>query len=339
MNNQPRRPSPKSTRRVKNSKDSNFSLVAAIIIAILALVNYKMFSMIITDNPTPVIITDNNDQNQPTVEEKPVDPFEEELARDFTVINVNADDTKTGNLILVNNTHAFNSSISPMALENREFVSIGAFKSNDYYVSYNTETLIPEAIEAFNALTADFAAETGHRDLIIIDSIRTIEDQQRIFDQKGPEIAAKPGCSEHHSGLAFDLSLYIGGVTNTFDGEGDYAWIKNNCHKYGYIVRYTEDKTAITGIIDEPWHLRYVGKAHATFMKQNNLCLEEYIELLSRFPIKSSRLQFSTPDGEQYMIYSQSVSGNTATVYVPKNHEYTISGDNDGRIIVTCKIS
>ena len=336
MNNQQNRPVRRTVTRTAVKKD-NFSIFAAITIAILALVNYRMFSMIITDNPTPVNVVVT--QTQPEVEKKPVDPFEEELARDFVTISANADDTKNGNLILVNNTHAYNPGVSPLAVPLRELVSIGSLKSNNYYVSYNTETLVAEAIEAFNALTSDFSEQTGHRDLIIVDSIRTIEDQERIYAQKGPDIATIPGHSEHHTGLAFDMSLYIGGVTHSFDGEGDYTWIAENCHKYGYIVRYPEGKTDITGISYEPWHFRYVGKAHATFMKQNNLCLEEYIELLSRFPLRSARRQFTTDDGEKYMIYSQSVSGDTAAVYVPKNHEYTLSGDNDGRIIVTCKIS
>lgn len=337
MNNQPKRPVRKTTRRPQGSNDGNFSLFAAIIIAVLALVNYKIFSSIITDNPTPIII--NNNVTQTQTEEEPVDPFQEELARDFTTVTVSNGDTKSGNLVLVNNTHAFDFDAVPLAVQKQEPVSIGSYKNNNYYVSYNTETLTLEAIEAFNKLTEDFVAQTGHRDLIILDSIRTVEDQQRILEGKGTEIATNPGCSEHHTGLAFDLSLYINGIINDFDGTGDYEWILNNCHKYGYILRYPADKTEITGITYEPWHLRYVGKVHACFMKQNNICLEEYIDLLSRFPIKSSRLQFSTFDGEQYMIYSQPVSGNTAAVYVPKNYEYTLSGDNDGRVIVTCKIS
>lgn len=339
MNNQPKRPVRKNTSRPQGSGGGNFALFAAIIIAVLALVNYKIFSMIITDNPTPIIINNNTSQTQTQTEKEPVDPFDEELARDFTTITVNSSDTKAGNLVLVNNTHAFDFDASPLVVKKQEPVSIGSHKSNNYYVSYNTETLTLEAIEAFNKLTEDFVAQSGHRDLIILDSIRTLEDQQRILETKGTEIATNPGCSEHHTGLAFDLSLYINGIINDFDGTGDYEWILNNCHKYGYILRYPADKTEITGITYEPWHLRYVGKAHACFMKQNNICLEEYIELLSRFPIKSSRLQFTTFDGEQYMIYSQPVSSDTAAVYVPKNYEYTLSGDNDGRVIVTCKIS
>ena len=122
MNNQPKRPVRRTTNHKNHTKDSNFSLFAAIIIAILALVNYKMFSMIITDNPTPVVI--NNNVNQQVEEQKPVDPFEEELARDFTTVTVNSSDTKTGNLVLINNTHAFDFNASPLAIQKQELLDI-----------------------------------------------------------------------------------------------------------------------------------------------------------------------------------------------------------------------
>ncbi len=328
---------PRSNGMPNNVGSSNFSTAAVVVIAVLLLINYKIFSSVIT-NQVPVPVADNVNSGQTdNTSTEPQNPYAEEIARDFVPITVTNEDTRCGNLILVNNTHAFDFEASSTLCGSEELVSIGALKTNDYYISFNTETLTPTAIEAFNQLTADFAKETGHRDLIIVDSIRTKEDQQRMLEEKGPEIATNPGHSEHHTGLAFDLSLYSNGVYGTFDGTGDYAWIAKNCYKYGYIVRYPETKTDITGIIYEPWHMRYVGKEHAYFMTLNNLCLEEYVELLSRYPLESPRLHFTTADGTGYTVYSQSVLGDSATVYVPRNAEYFLSGDNDGRIIVTCK--
>ena len=80
------------------------------------------------------------------------------------------------------------------------------------------------------------------------------------------ETVAIPGTSEHHLGLAVDLL-----------GDDAVAWLTEHCWDYGFIVRYTEEKEHITGIVDEPWHFRYVGTEVSLDMKNSGLCLEEYL--------------------------------------------------------------
>lgn len=80
------------------------------------------------------------------------------------------------------------------------------------------------------------------------------------------ETVAVPGTSEHHLGLAVDLL-----------GQEAVAWFTEHCWDYGFIVRYTEEKEPITGIVDEPWHFRYVGTEVSLDMKDSGLCLEEYL--------------------------------------------------------------
>lgn len=80
------------------------------------------------------------------------------------------------------------------------------------------------------------------------------------------ETVAVPGTSEHHLGLAVDLL-----------GQEAIAWFTEHCWDYGFIVRYTEEKESITGIVDEPWHFRYVGTEVSLDMKDSGLCLEEYL--------------------------------------------------------------
>ncbi len=93
--------------------------------------------------------------------------------------------------------------------------------------------------------------------------------------------SAVAGTSEHQTGLACDmhnLSSAKQKFGNTFEGK----WLAENAWKFGFILRYAEDKMDITGgIIYEPWHFRYVGRHHAKYMYDNNLCLEEYIEYLN----------------------------------------------------------
>ena len=83
---------------------------------------------------------------------------------------------------------------------------------------------------------------------------------------KAYETVAIPGTSEHHLGLAVDLL-----------GEEAVAWLTEHCWDYGFIVRYTEEKEWITGIVDEPWHFRYVGTRVSQDLKNSGLCLEEYL--------------------------------------------------------------
>lgn len=90
------------------------------------------------------------------------------------------------------------------------------------------------------------------------------------------------GCSEHETGLAIDISSVN---TKTLDQyvaeEGTNQWLMQNSYKYGFIVRYPADKVSITGVSFEPWHYRYVGVETATFIYNNNLCLEEFYDLVN----------------------------------------------------------
>ena len=266
--------------------------------------------------------------------------MQKELETSFIKFTASSADTKCGNLVLVNNSTAFDFDAVPKIVEKAPLVTFSGRQSDKYTVSYPAkEMMTKEAMDAFNALAEDFYTQTGHADLFMLDSYRSYEDQQRVYLNKGSEIATLPGHSEHHTGLAFDLDLYINGRVADFDGTGDYKWVHDNCYKYGYVLRYPHDKTEVTEISYEPWHLRYVGKEHAYYMYTNNLCLEEYIGLLKRYTLDSERLIFTTDDGVQYMIYSQPVHGDSAEIYLPKNHEYNISGDNSGNIIISAILS
>lgn len=90
---------------------------------------------------------------------------------------------------------------------------------------------------------------------------------------------AVPGTSEHQLGLAMDLSV-DGDLNAEFAFTEQGKWLAANCDQYGYILRYVQEKYDCTRIGDEPWHFRYVGAPHAQIMKENNLCLEEYLDYL-----------------------------------------------------------
>ena len=86
---------------------------------------------------------------------------------------------------------------------------------------------------------------------------------------------ARPGYSEHQTGLAIDVKDGSGQYA-FFKNSDEYKWMKDNAHKYGFILRYPEGKEHITGFSFEAWHYRYVGVDVATFIYENDLTFDEY---------------------------------------------------------------
>ena len=101
--------------------------------------------------------------------------------------------------------------------------------------------------------------------------------------------------------------------------------------EYGFIRRYAEDKVSITGISNEKWHFRYVGLPHAVYMKQNNLCLEEYLEYLRTQTGAGNPLTVSTSEGTYSVWYT------TETSIQKPSGDYRVSGDNIAGYIITVR--
>jgi D-alanyl-D-alanine carboxypeptidase len=122
-------------------------------------------------------------------------------------------------------------------------------------------------------------------------------------------------------------------VGDYFEGVGECKWITDNCHKYGFILRYSEEKETFTKIGPESWHFRYIGVPHSYIVVEKGFCYEEYIDYLKEFPFLEDHL-FTTVDGVEYEIYY--VEG--LEVPVPEEGEYTVSGNNlDGFIVTVTK--
>ncbi|MGN0759360.1 MAG: D-alanyl-D-alanine carboxypeptidase family protein [Candidatus Ventricola sp.] len=144
----------------------------------------------------------------------------------------------------------------------------------------------PEAASALEALF-EGAAEAGLT-LYATSGYRSYSTQKAIFDRKAAErgeqaanrSVAKPGYSEHQTGLAMDIEgeTTLGtGLTEAFGESPEGIWVAEHCHEYGFIIRYPKDKTNITGYIYEPWHIRYVGVEAATEITELGVTFEEYI--------------------------------------------------------------
>lgn len=252
-------------------------------------------------------------------------------------VSVSNEDVHAGDLILVNTDTAY-------VEENpTEIVSIYDHKTDNYHVSGTETSLRQPALDALNQMLDAFYVATGHQDMIVISGYRTTQQQQELYDadlaETGEQTSTRvalPGHSEHESGYALDFSLYTDGVQYDYDGTGEYAWINENCAHYGYVLRYAEDKQETTGIQAEPWHYRYVGQPHATYMMENNVCLEEYLTLLKNYTADEP-LSITNWDGEIYQVYYVAMDTSTDSTYVmvPPNAKYTISGNNSDGFIVT----
>ena len=147
--------------------------------------------------------------------------------------------------------------------------------------------IYPELQEMFNDARAQ-----GYG-LFVREGYRTQEEQQQLMDEKieayenegkskseakklAEQWVAIPGTSEHQLGIAVDINADI----TKSSSDDVYNWLAENAHRYGFIKRYPSNKTDITGVINEPWHYRYVGKEVASEIYSQGICLEEYIDTL-----------------------------------------------------------
>ena len=157
------------------------------------------------------------------------------------------------------------------------------------FISYiETRYLAESTAKAAKAMFE--AAEKDGITLLGASGYRSYEIQENLYNSRvvteGQEEAdrytAKPGQSEHQTGLALDiLSEDYQDMDDNFDSTEAYAWLKENCYKYGFILRYPQGKENITGFLYEPWHYRYIGNSEvAKDIMDRNLTFEEYIEEL-----------------------------------------------------------
>lgn len=150
---------------------------------------------------------------------------------------------------------------------------------------YDPGKLSDEYMDAFYEMQAH--AELDGIDLWIQSGYRSYDTQVSIYNNyvamDGQEAAdtysSRPGHSEHQSGLAADIN----NPDESFNGTEAAEWLKNNCYKYGFIVRFPEGKEEYTGYIYESWHLRYVGKEWAKKITESGKSLEEYFGITSRY--------------------------------------------------------
>ncbi|MGN1295920.1 MAG: M15 family metallopeptidase [Bacilli bacterium] len=172
-------------------------------------------------------------------------------------------------LCLVNTNHYLSSSFSSPNLCN-------VINYNVKYIYRNDESIFLDcnALIALEKMMVDMEKQ-GLR-VYLYSGYRSYEKQITIYNEAiNKNEVAYPGCSEHQTGLAVDISTLDDGLSYYFSKSKEYQWLINNSYKYGFILRYPENKIDITGYVYEPWHYRYVGKDAKKI--KNEITLEEYL--------------------------------------------------------------
>ena len=191
--------------------------------------------------------------------------------------------------MLVNKDHTVDEFFAPADLVKlKDYLGTNLVK-----IKYKDTRGVETAVEALKAMLQAAVAD-GLKKWQVAAGYRTWDDQVKMLNKKiasyrkshkdwnsskarraALRSVAEPGASEHHLGLAFDVNK---AGASTFAGTKQSKWLNEHCWEYGFIIRYTKEKESITGFEAEPWHIRYVGVEHAKYMKEHNLCLEEYVQ-------------------------------------------------------------
>lgn len=181
-------------------------------------------------------------------------------------------------------------SLSYLVLVNRYFRLANDFEPNDLSI-VNVESLNGKhrlRVAAARAAEELFAKASANGHILLATSgYRSFTTQASTHThwinvlglEEARRVSAQPGHSEHQLGLALDLSTYsLGGyLSKEFSLTPEGTWVRNNAHRFGFIIRYPQNREADTGFTYEPWHIRYVGVEVATEMFNGGLILEEFL--------------------------------------------------------------
>lgn len=259
------------------------------------------------------------------------------INENYKYVNViNKTELSKGKLTLVNSANKFKGK-APSDLDG---VYSYLFNKNGVQIGSTSSTQVQgskEMLKAFNVMLGAFYDETKLKTIMI----RDIYIEKSSDDSKENDT----GCIEHETGFSIDLQLYMAneGTYPAFDGTGKYEWFEENCWKYGFILRYPDSKVAITKVEAKPNHFRYVGQPHAEIMKKENLCFEEYIDMLKKYSFQKP-YSFESSNGNCYALYYTAMSNENATnCAIPLTesdapYEYEISGDNNSGYITSVKV-
>lgn len=288
--------------------------------------------------PTPTPSPEPTPTPTPTPSEDPVDPdFDLKPTGSFTATK-KPEDLSKGSLILVNEKTPY-ASLLAKDLKIIKTQGTGVLSVSEFMHQVTADTL-----SAFESMVVALQKETLTAKSLLVRS--AFRDEQYFKDlieknKDNPEFKTEtPGFSEHHTGLSMDVKFWDGTGSYTIGLDSvasESLWLQRNAHRFGIIERYTKDKADLTGKDAEADHYRYVGIAHAAYMYQNNLCLEEYLEEIKKYT-PDERLVVTDGNGYSWSVYYVAANPNGDTeVILPQGVVYELSGNNKDGFIIAVK--
>ncbi|MDJ1477858.1 M15 family metallopeptidase [Bacillus sp. LS15-K4] len=193
------------------------------------------------------------------------------------------------------------------------------------YVIFDRNLRLSKGVVKNFLNVVDAAGKDGVQHFLMSSGYRDFKEQSKLYKEMGSDYALPAGYSEHNLGLSLD----IGSTQKKMERAPEGKWIEENVWKHGFVLRYPKNKSHITGIQYEPWHIRYVGLPHSAIMQKEKITLEEYLDFL-----KEKKEISTNVEGTKYTVSYYKVSGNMK-VNVPVNKQYEISGNNMDGVIVT----
>lgn len=287
---------------VKKTKKENYILIVGICVLLVSII--AIATVIIVLNPKK---TDNNSQSNVSKADSSqadISSYTASVSEEAEVSSVVSSTVSTADLEDVSSeplkNGELNSDFSNLLLvngnnplpEDYDYEGNLTIIDQKYLCGYRNQ--MDKDAYVFAKAMLD-AAWKDNVELYILSPYRSFSAQNALFENevkthlngsttweqaeiKASAEVARPGTSEHHTGLAVDFNS----VETHFEDTEAFLWLKEHGEEYGFIMRYAEDKQDLTSVIYEPWHWRFVGIKHAKEINRLGMCLEEYIEYLKQ---------------------------------------------------------
>lgn len=265
-----------------NFKESKGIKIGGIMVASLLVIGGAIYFARgdnMPNNDESASIKDNNINLEEVLDGKDEELLDEETENVYSAVRENIDNL----VVLCNKKYMLEENYEPNDL-------VVPNVPLTYPATYEQSHLRKDAGKALEAMFKD-AKVAGLEDLFLVSGYRSYKYQHQIFSasmaNKGKEhtekYMAKPGHSEHQTGLTADISTKSMGFTleEEFEDTKEGQWLAANAHKYGFILRYPKDRVETTGYAYEPWHFRYVGKDVSEYMFKNKIVLEDLHETVN----------------------------------------------------------
>ena len=254
-------------------------------------------------------------------------PISQKTDIEYETLNMPTSEIKKGILQLATKDHpAALSEDDVKKLEDLYSTPTRKEEAIEYYTIAGHERadrLTLETAEHFGALTKALYVETKCNDITV--------KYAYFVPQSNMDSCDFP----HVLGTTVDICLHISDNDYPLSQNPEVLnWINENCYRFGFVNSDPSGKVHDVGMPVPKTQLRYVGIPHATYIMQNNLSFEDYIERIKNYQTPNNPLIITGANNIVYAVYYVAVDG-TNPIKVPKNFEYTISGNNDGGVIVT----